>query len=386
MIGDDPLGAPPVAGDRRIVHVDMDAFFAAVEKRDRPALRDRPVIVGRDLGGRGVVAAADYLARRSGVRSGMPYVRARALCPGAEFVIPRMERYLAVSAQLAELFRRFTPLVEQLSLDEAWLDVTEQTRDLRGATALAADLRALVRRETGLTCSAGISHNKLLAKMSSKRNKPDGQFTLPAADVTAFLERSELRALYGIGEATARRLAEVGITSVRALWSAELDQLERAFGRSRARALLLRARGVDKSPVQPRGEAKSASVERTFESDVRSLEALLEALPALSARLAERLPLERIRPRRLTVHVTGADRERLTRSVTVEGGVDSASRLLAAAREQLAALCSTWRPARAIGLKVAGFARDAAEPFGPQLSLPSPRSPVSARRSPGPEE
>lgn len=384
MIADDPRAPPRLAGDRRIVHVDMDAFFAAVEKLDRPTLRDRAVIVGRELGGRGVVAAADYLARRAGVRSGMPYVRARALCPGAEFVVPRMERYRAVSAQVAELFRGFTPLVEQLSLDEAWLDVTEQTSDLPGATALAAELRARVRRETGLTCSAGIAHNKLLAKMCSKRNKPDGQFTLLLEDVPTFLAQSTLRALYGIGEATARRLAELGITTVRGLWTAERGDIERAFGRRRARALLLRAQGVDASPVRPRGEAKSASVERTFERDVPSPEALLEVLPALAARLAERVPLGEVRPRRVAVHVTGADRERRTRSVSLEGAVDSCARLLAVARGELAALCAPWQPVRAVGLQVAGFARPAGGPATPQLSLLS-LQPLRSASSPEPE-
>jgi DNA polymerase-4 len=251
---------------RKIVHIDMDAFYASVEQRDNPQLRGKPVVVAW-LGSRSVVCAASYEARRFGIRSAMPAVRAERLCPEAVFVPPDFPRYRAVSRLVREIFKRHTDLVEPLSLDEAYLDVTENKTGLPTATRVARAIRAQIREELNLTASAGVAPNKFLAKIASDWRKPDGLFVIQPDEVDPFLRPLPVGRLPGVGKVTEARLEELGIRTVGDLRGLELPALEGPFGRHGLRLYEL-ARGIDNSPVLPDRPTQSVSAEDTFQHDV----------------------------------------------------------------------------------------------------------------------
>ncbi|HEY0333269.1 MAG TPA: DNA polymerase IV [Stenotrophomonas sp.] len=266
---------------RKIIHVDMDAFYASVEQRDDPALRGKPVVVAWK-GARSVVCAASYEARTYGVRSAMPAMRAERLCPDAIFVPPDFTRYKAVSRQVREIFHRQTDLVEPLSLDEAYLDVTEPKNGQALATDIARLVRDQIRDETGLTASAGIAPNKFLAKIASDWRKPDGQFVIPPSRVAAFLEPLAVNRIPGVGKVAEGKLTALGIRTVGELRLRPLEELQAHFG-SFGQGLYNRARGIDERPVEPHQEVQSVSSEDTFAEDLP-----LEALVPEITRLAER--------------------------------------------------------------------------------------------------
>jgi DNA polymerase IV len=267
---------------RKIIHVDMDAFYASVEQRDDPQLRGKPVIVAW-RGNRSVVCAASYEARSFGVRSAMPAVRAERLCPGAIFVPPDFTRYRTVSHSVREIFKRHTDLIEPLSLDEAYLDVSENKTGLPTATLVARTIREQIRQELNLTASAGVAPNKFLAKIASDWRKPDGLFVIQPEDVEAFLPPLPVVRLPGVGKVTQEKLAQLGVQTVGDLRSLDLSALEQHFGRYGLRLHGL-ARGVDESEVVPDRPTQSISVEDTFEHDVP----LAETEPMVR-RLAEKL-------------------------------------------------------------------------------------------------
>jgi len=267
---------------RKIVHVDMDAFYASVEQRDDPRLRGKPVVVAWK-GNRSVVCAASYEARRFGVRSAMAAVRAERLCPDAVFVPPDFARYRTVSRQTREIFQRHTDLIEPLSLDEAYLDVTENKTGLPTATRVARAIRTQIREELQLTASAGVAPNKFLAKIASDWRKPDGLFVIQPEDIDTFLPSLPVGRLPGVGKVTQARLEKLGVQTVGDLRALELADLEGRFGRYGARLFEL-ARGVDESPVVPDRPTQSISAEDTFASDV-----LLAETEPLIRRLAERI-------------------------------------------------------------------------------------------------
>ncbi|MBJ7516588.1 MAG: DNA polymerase IV [Stenotrophomonas sp.] len=264
---------------RKIIHVDMDAFYASVEQRDDPSLRGRPVVVAW-RGARSVVCAASYEARVFGVRSAMPALRAERLCPDAVFVPPDFARYKAVSRQVREIFLRHTDLVEPLSLDEAYLDVTEPKSGIALATDIAREIRAQIREETALTASAGIAPNKFLAKIASDWRKPDGQFVVTPQRVDAFLLPLPVKKVPGVGKVMEGKLAARGIVTCGDLRSWSLAALEEAFG-SFGRSLYNRARGIDERPVEPDQPVQSISSEDTFAEDV-PLDALAPAIVQLA--------------------------------------------------------------------------------------------------------
>jgi len=266
---------------RKIVHIDMDAFYASVEQRDDPQLRGKPVVVAW-LGKRSVVCAASYEARRFGIRSAMPAVRAERLCPEAVFVPPDFPRYRAASWLVREIFKRHTDLVEPLSLDEAYLDVTENKTGLLTATRVARAIRAQIREELNLTASAGVAPNKFLAKIASDWRKPDGLFVIQPDEVDSFLPPLPVGRLPGVGKVTEARLEKLGIRTVGDLRRLELLALEGPFGRHGLRLYEL-ARGIDNSPVLPDRPTQSVSAEDTFQNDVP----LSETEP-LIRRLAEK--------------------------------------------------------------------------------------------------
>ena len=251
---------------RKIVHIDMDAFYASVEQRDDPRLRGKPVVVAW-RGNRSVVCAASYEARSFGVRSAMPAVRAERLCPDAIFVPPDFPRYRAVSRSVREIFKRHTDLVEPLSLDEAYLDVTENKTDLPTATRVARTIREQIRQELELTASAGVAPNKFLAKIASDWRKPDGLFVILPEAIDTFLPPLPVGRIPGVGKVTEKRLEEIGIKTMGDLRNLELSLLESRFGRYGLRLFEL-ARGIDHSPVVPDRQTKSISAEDTFEHDV----------------------------------------------------------------------------------------------------------------------
>src|SRR5262250_1849214 len=268
-------------GIRKIVHIDMDAFYASVEQRDNPQLRGKPVIVAWQSK-RSVVCAASYEARSCGVRSAMPAMQAERLCPTAIFLPPDFPRYRDVSRGVREIFKRHTDLIEPLSLDEAYLDVTENKTGLATATLVARTIREQIRGELSLTASAGVAPNKFLAKLASDWRKPDGLFVIQPEEVDKFLLPLPVGRLPGVGKVTEEKLGKLGIKTVGELRGLELARLEQEFGRYGVRLYEL-ARGIDENPVIPDRPTKSISVEDTFPDDV-----LLGETEPMIRRLAEK--------------------------------------------------------------------------------------------------
>ena len=347
------------APQRKIIHVDMDAFYASVEQRDDPSLRGKPVVVAW-RGARSVVCAASYEARVFGVRSAMPAVRAERLCPDAIFVPPDFVRYKAVSKHVRGIFERHTDLVEPLSLDEAYLDVTVPKLDLGSATAIALSIRDAIREETQLTASAGIAPNKFLAKIASDWNKPDGQFVLKPAMVDAFLAPLPVGKLPGVGKVMEAKLAELGIATCTDLRAQGAEALERHFGRW-GRRLHELAFGIDERAVQPERPTLQVSAEDTFAEDLP-----LDALDVHIRRLAskawagylrerERHP-ERI-ARTVVLKLKTSDFRTLTRSLTTSEpptGEDAFADVACALRERVDLPAGTLY--RLVGTGLSGFA------------------------------
>jgi DNA polymerase IV len=298
---------------RKIIHVDMDAFYASVEQRDDPKLRGKSVIVAW-RGNRSVVCAASYEAKAFGVRSAMPAIRAERLCPDAVFVAPDCVRYRAVSRDVRNILQRHTDLIEPLSLDEAYLDVTENKTGLPTATLVARTIREQIRQELNLTASAGVAPNKFLAKLASDWRKPDGLFVIQPEDVDAFLLPLPVGRLPGVGQVTGEKLAKLRVQTVGELRGLELSMLEHKFGRYGVRLYEL-ARGIDSSEVIPNRPTQSISVEDTFEKDVL----LLETEPMIR-RLAEKLwsasSKEARQPRTVVLKLKTKEFKILTRSYT----------------------------------------------------------------------
>ena len=299
---------------RKIIHIDMDAFFASVEQRDNPALMGKPVVVGGAPDSRGVVAAASYEARRYGIRSALPCHQAYRLCPHAIFVPPRFAIYQEVSAHIRALMLAVTPLVEPLSLDEAYLDVTQESRDT-SATAIAESLRERIRRDTQLTASAGVSYNKMLAKIASDLNKPDGLAVITPAQAPAFLAALPVEKFHGIGKATLTALHDMGIHTGADLRAAPKEALIQRFGK-RGEFFHAIAHGVDERPVSPLRERKSVGSETTFARDSSNSAYLREQLRIQSADAFATLTRKKLLAHTLTIKIKYADFTQITRSHT----------------------------------------------------------------------
>jgi len=274
---------------RTIIHVDMDAFFASVEIRDHPELEGKPVIVGGRADARGVVAAASYMARTFGIHSAMPVSKALRLCPTAILLSPRLERYSEISHQIRAIFERFTPVVEPLSLDEAFLDVSGSLTLFGSAQTMGQRIKTVIRDELGLTASIGIAPNKFLAKIASDLEKPDGFVVVPADGIQVFLDPLPVSRIWGVGRVAERKLKGIGIHSIEDLRKTDLDCLEPLFGQKTGRHLLACAQGVDSRPVVPDREAKSISHERTFPQDVSQEDILHITLLGLTEQVMRRL-------------------------------------------------------------------------------------------------
>ncbi len=303
---------------RRIIHIDMDAFYASVEQRDDPRLRGLPVAVGGSRE-RGVVAAASYEARQFGVRSAMPSITARRQCPDLVFVPPRFDVYKAVSQQIHGVFARYTPLIQPLSLDEAYLDVTAPLIDLGSATAIAAAIRAAIRAETGLTASAGVSYNKFLAKLASDHRKPDGLFVITPRMGPAFVEALPIGRFHGVGPVTAARMQALGIHTGLDLRRQSREFLAEHFGKA-ADYYYGVARGHDERPVQADRARKSVGAETTFERDLTQWAEVGPVLTSLCAKVWTACSRGGHAGRTVTVKIKYADFQQITRS---RSGVDS---------------------------------------------------------------
>jgi DNA polymerase-4 len=317
---------------RKILHIDMDAFYASVEQRDEPSLKGRPVIVGWP-GERSVVCAASYEARKFGIHSAMPALRARRLCPEAVFIHPNFDKYRAVSHQIRAIFETHTPLVEPLSLDEAYLDVTCELTGIPTATETAAVIRREIHDETQLTASAGVAPNKFLAKIASDWNKPDGLFVIRPNQVERFLFPLPVRKIPGVGKATEKILTEMGVATVGDLQRYSDEELVARFGKWGTRLWEL-ALGVDESPVVPSRKRKSWSSENTFPRDI-TLEEVADHLRKESHALWESLDKRSLRGRTVTVKLRTGDFRTATRQLTPDSLPTSGDELAAIALELL---------------------------------------------------
>lgn len=349
----DPAALPPGS---KIVHVDMDAFYASVEQRDRPELRGRPVAVGRQPGGRGVVAAASYEARRFGIRSALPMARALRLCPELVVVPPDFEKYTAISRQLRQIFYGLTPLVEPVALDEAFLDVTKNARGEPSAGRLARWLKQEIWSATGLKASAGVGPNKLIAKLASDYDKPDGLVIVPPERVQDFLRPLEVRRIWGVGPKTAERLAELGVTYVSELQAVPAAQLEAMFGKL-GPILAARAQGEDPRPVVPHREAKSHGAERTLARDLHRLEEVRALIERLSQKVAEDLKGHGTPGYTVSLKLRYNDFRTISRSFTGEAPTDQPRRIAQIAFKLLESTEAGRRPVRLVGVQVHNLVR-----------------------------
>ena len=346
-----------IADVRRIIHVDMDAFYASVEQRDDPALRGKPVAVGGKPGSRGVVAASSYEARAFGVRSAMPMARALRLCPDLLIVRPDFPRYRAASQRILEIFRSCTPLVEPLSLDEAYLDVTTNHWGEPLATQVAKRLKQRVLEETRLTASAGVAPNKFLAKIASGWHKPDGLTVISPDRVEAFLQQLPVDALWGVGPVTAGKLRKIGIERLVEVRLADPDLLRSAVG-SLADALQRLALGDDTRPVIPDRPHKSSSSESTYDQDLIELDAIRAEIERMARQTAEWLARKTLLARTVTIKVRYADFSTVTRSHTAVGPTRDAEEIAARALTLLERTEAGRRPIRLLGAGVHGLVGD----------------------------
>jgi DNA polymerase-4 len=317
---------------RAILHIDMDAFYASVEEQDRPELKGKPLIVG-GTGGRGVVAAASYAVRRFGVRSAMPMREALRRCPEAIVVHPRMARYKEISDQVFAIFREFTPQVEGLSLDEAFLDVTASQQLLGSPEGIGAEIRRRIAQQTGLTASVGIATNKLLAKIASDLNKPDGMCRIDAGNIREILDPLPIHKLFGVGQKTLPTVLAAGIRTFGDARVASDEVLWQAFGKH-GKAMRDRASGLDDRPVESDREEKSISAEETFDTDIRAQPELTAQLKALADRTTSRLRGQKLLAGRVSVKIRRGDFTTYTRQRALEPPTQDTA-VVAAAAEAL---------------------------------------------------
>ena len=343
---------------RKIIHIDMDAFFASVEQRDKPQLRGKPVAVGGSAL-RGVVAAASYEARQFGVRSAMPSVTAARRCPALVFVPPRFEVYRAVSQQIRQIFNQYSDLVEPLSLDEAYLDVTADKQRIGSAYRTAQLIRAAIHKQTGLTASAGVSYNKFLAKLASDQNKPDGICVIQPAEGAEFVASLPVRRFHGVGPKTAERMAELGIHVGADLLDKDILFMQEHFGKF-ASYLFQAARGVDHRPVRSDRLRKSVGCERTYSEDLVTNLALQEALERIIDMVWQRIENNRVRGRTVTLKVKFADFRQITRGRSCDDYLARKSEFAGIARDLLAQLLPVSDGVRLLGVTLSGLAGPAA--------------------------
>ncbi len=358
LMGEDGQEDAPsqASGLRKIIHVDMDAFFASVEQRDDPALRGKPVAVG-GAGGRGVVAAASYEARKFGVRSAMPSVTAKRLCPDLIFVRHRFDAYKEASRQIRRVFEHYTPHVEPLSLDEAYLDVTDDLLGIGSATRIADLIRQEIRVKTGLTASAGVSYNKFLAKIASDQNKPDGVCVIRPGQGADFVATLPIRRFHGVGPKAEEKMKRLGIATGADLAAKDIDFLRANFG-SMAGYLYRAARGIDLRQVSAHRTRKSVGGERTFSEDISSGAMLRETLENIIDIVWERIERSQAKGRTITLKMKFNDFKNMTRSKSLTSNVADRDEFAEVSRALLAEVVPLPKPIRLMGLTLSNLEGD----------------------------
>jgi DNA polymerase-4 len=339
---------------RKIIHIDMDAFFASVEQHDAPELKGLPVVVGGSPNGRGVVAAASYEARTFGIRSAMPAWRAVKLCPEAVFVKPRFERYKEVSDAIREIFYEYTDLVEPLSLDEAYLDITENKKGIKSARRVAELIKQDIRQRTGLTASAGVAVNKFLAKIASDLNKPDGLAVITPEKMIPFLEQLPVGKFHGIGKATEAKMHANHIFTGADLKKLSETEMMRTFGKSGLFYYNI-VRGIDERRVKPHRIRKSVGAENTFSEDLQTFPEMEERLRAIAVKVAARMKKADASGRTITLKVRYDNFESVTRSRTLQEMVCDEETLYRTSRDLMDDTEAGIRPVRLLGISVSNL-------------------------------
>lgn len=359
-----------MAAVRKIIHIDMDAFYAAVEQRDNPELRGKPLIVGGAPNSRGVVSTCSYEARKYGIHSAMPSSRAHQLCPHAIFIPPRFEVYTAVSRQIRQIFYEYTDLVEPLSLDEAFLDVTENKKGIPSATRVAREIKRQIFTRTGLTASAGVSYNKFIAKVASDLDKPDGLTVIPPDQGELFIERLPIRKFFGVGAVTEKKMLSLGIRTGADLKKWSKEALVRHFGKL-GRYYFNIARGIDNRPVEPHRARKSIGCETTLAQDIDDTGQMIHILERLGRRLCDLLKKKQKWGRTVTLKVKYFDFKSITRSITLPEPVKEADTIMAHIRILLKRTEAGEKKVRLLGICISNFDEEEPESEGyRQVDLP----------------
>ncbi|TFF40341.1 DNA polymerase IV [Mucilaginibacter psychrotolerans] len=353
---------------RKIIHIDMDAFYASVEQRDNPEYCGKPLVVGGAPDARGVVATASYEARKFGVRSAMSSRRALQLCPHAIFVRPRFAAYKEVSQHIREIFGRYTDLIEPLSLDEAYLDVTEDKLGIGSAIDIAKAIKQAIKDELDLTASAGVSVNKFVAKIASDMEKPDGLTFIGPSSLASFIEKLPVEKFWGVGKVTADKMKKLGLFTGADLKQLSLEQITRHFGKAGAFYYNI-VRGIDEREVQPHRETKSVGAEDTFPYDLSSLEEMEAELDKIALLVHQRLVKHQLKGRTITLKVKYSDFRQITRSQSYPDGLDDLQTIAATAKSLLRATDVEESPVRLLGITVSNFTTPEIREKGPSGQL-----------------
>lgn len=332
----------------------MDAFYASVEQRDFPQYRGKPIVVGGSPDGRGVVATASYEARKFGIHSAMSARRAIQLCPEALFVRPRFDAYKSVSVSIREIFGRYTDLIEPLSLDEAYLDVTEDKLNIGSALEIAKQIKDAIRDELNLSASAGVSSNKFVAKIASDMNKPDGLTFIGPSKIAAFMEKLPVEKFFGVGKVTADRMKKMGFHNGADLKKLSEDELVRKFGKT-GKFYYKIVRGLDERPVQPHRLTKSLGAEDTFEQDLDSPEEMFRELEQLAEKVTERLERNKLKGKTLTLKIRFDDFKRITRNQSFANPLSDYSSIYLAAKDLLIKAELDGKKVRLLGISLSNF-------------------------------
>ena len=348
------MNNPPTSEVRKIIHIDMDAFYASVEQRDNPEYRGKPIVVGGLPEGRGgVVATASYEARKFGVRSAMPSKQALKLCPETIFVFPRFDAYKEVSRKIREIFSRYTDLIEPLSLDEAYLDVTDDKLGIGSAIEVAKQIKQNIKEELQLTASAGVSINKFVAKIASDINKPDGLTFIGPSSINTFMEKLPVEKFFGVGKVTAQKMKNMGLHTGADLKNLTEEELVKHFGKP-GRFYYKIVRGIDDRPVQPHRETKSVGVEDTFAYDLTTIEEMNAELDKIALKVADRLKRHELKGRTLTLKIKYSDFKQITRNQSFTTPIDDPE-LIRQTAKQLLAATDVNKKIRLLGISLSNF-------------------------------
>jgi DNA polymerase IV len=340
---------------RKIIHIDMDAFYASIEQRDNPELRGKPIVVGGSPQGRGgVVATASYEARKFGIRSAMPSKKAKQLCADVIFIRPRFEVYKEVSNKIREIFYRYTDIIEPLSLDEAFLDVTQDKQNIGSAIDIAKLIKQAIKDELNLTASAGVSTNKFVAKIASDIKKPDGLTFIGPSRIESFMEKLPVEKFFGVGRVTAEKMKKMGIHSGADLKKLKEEELIKHFGKS-GRFYFRIVRGIDEREVQPHRETKSVGAEDTFPFDLEMVEEMVEELSKLTTVVHNRLKKHQLKGRTVTLKIKYHDFKVITRSHSFPHLVDDAETIFTTAKEMLEQTDLEDKKIRLLGISLSNF-------------------------------